>query len=185
MASADTAISLLITMLGDLFLDIRDEIFLLDTTRGTVSAVSPSQEKQQEKLIGHPVTPGAGVRLVGMMLVGGSMPEPTITNPVPARMARVVAGEGPFTTLGAPGAADVFVTAAEDIAGMTAQQLAPRLGIPSSKVFTVIAFSTPTTGAASPVIRNNPGFVGVAKLQAPRASLLYRMARSQLTRPLG
>jgi hypothetical protein len=34
---------LLITMLGDLFIDIRDEVFFLDTTRGTVSAAAASR----------------------------------------------------------------------------------------------------------------------------------------------
>ena len=41
---------LLITMLGDLFLDIRDEIFFLDTTRGTLSAVSPSRNDWKRQL---------------------------------------------------------------------------------------------------------------------------------------
>jgi RHS repeat-associated protein len=83
-----------------------------------------------------------------------------VTNPIPGRLARVIPGEGPFTTLGRPGASDVYVTAADDIAGMNATQIAQRLGIPSSKTFTVIEFSTPTSGLASPVFRTNPGFVG-------------------------
>jgi hypothetical protein len=74
-------------------------------------------------------------------------------------MARVIAGEGPFTTLGRAGADDVFVTAADDIAGMTAQQLGPGLGIPASNTFTVIEFSS-GTGVATPVFRQIPGFVG-------------------------
>lgn len=41
---------LLITMLGDLFLDIRDEIFFLDTTRGTISAVAPSRNDWKRQL---------------------------------------------------------------------------------------------------------------------------------------
>jgi hypothetical protein len=63
------------------------------------------------------------------------------------------------TTLGRPGAADVFVTAAEDIAGMNPAQIAERLAIPESESFTVIEFETPAEGLVSPVFRTNPGFV--------------------------
>jgi len=84
----------------------------------------------------------------------------TIANPVPDRLARVIAGDGNFTTLGAPTADDVFVTAADDIVGMNATQLATRLTVPPSNTFTVIEFPTPSSGIASPVFRNNPGFVG-------------------------
>jgi RHS repeat-associated protein len=83
-----------------------------------------------------------------------------VTNAVPSTLARVIPGEGPFFTLGAPGAADVFVTDAAAIEGMTAFQIAERLGIPSSDTFTVIRFPTPPEGLASPVFRSNPGFVG-------------------------
>jgi len=85
---------------------------------------------------------------------------PVITNPVPGTLARVIAGEGPFSTLGRPGAVDVFVTSADDIAGLNASQLASRLTIPGSSTFTVIEFPTPASGLASPVFRTNPGFVG-------------------------
>jgi RHS repeat-associated protein len=87
----------------------------------------------------------------------------TVTNPVPSTLARVIPGEGPFTTLGRPGVDDVFVTAADDIAGMSASQLGSRLGIPNSKTFTVIEFPTPTSGLASPIFRTNPGFVGFGR----------------------
>lgn len=53
--------------------------------------------------------------------------------------------------------------AREDIAGMNAAQLGPRLGIPSSKTFTVFEFKTPTEGLASPVFRNNPLFRGFGR----------------------
>ncbi|MEP6847324.1 MAG: polymorphic toxin type 10 domain-containing protein, partial [Acidobacteriota bacterium] len=86
-----------------------------------------------------------------------------ITNPVPSRLARVIPGEGPFPTLGLPGDSRVFVTAADDIAGLNASQLGPRLGIQDSNVFTTIEFDTPTTGIASPFTSNKPGFVGFGR----------------------
>lgn len=81
-------------------------------------------------------------------------------NAVPGRVARVIPGDVNPTTLGRPGSGDVFVTAADDIAGMTPAQIAERLTIPDSRSFTVIEFPTPAEGLASPVLRSNPGFVG-------------------------
>jgi len=83
-----------------------------------------------------------------------------INNPIPTTMARVIpTGRNP-TTLGRPGADDVFVTAADDIAGMNSSQIAERLGIPDSpNGFTVIEFPTPSQGVASPVFRTDPGFI--------------------------
>jgi RHS repeat-associated protein len=83
-----------------------------------------------------------------------------VTNPIPRTLARVVPGGMVPTMLARPGAPDVFVTAAEDIAGLDAAQLAVRLGIPPSPSFTVIEFETPFVGLASPVFRSNPGFRG-------------------------
>jgi len=83
-----------------------------------------------------------------------------VTNPIPRTVARVVPGRIVPTMLARPGAPDVFVTAAEDIAGLDAAQLAVRLGIPPSPSFTVIEFETPSVGIASPVFRSNPGFRG-------------------------
>ncbi len=83
-----------------------------------------------------------------------------IRNPIPSRLARVIPGRGPFPTLGPPAATDVFVTAAEDIAGLSVSQIARRLGIRSSEQFTIIEFPTPATGLASPVLRGNPAFIG-------------------------
>ncbi|MDR6990217.1 polymorphic toxin type 10 domain-containing protein [Luteimonas sp. 3794] len=84
-----------------------------------------------------------------------------IANPVPATMARVIPEGVPATSLGPPGVADVFVTAADDIAGMNAAQIAGRLTIPQSNSgFRVIEFASPGPGVASPVFRSNPGFVG-------------------------
>jgi RHS repeat-associated protein len=106
------------------------------------------------------LTFGQGTAVKGATSVCEGNAARGVTNPIPGRLARVIPGEGPFTTLGRPGAPDVFVTAAEDIAGMNATQIAQRIGIPSSKSFTVIEFSTPSSGLASPVFRTNPGFVG-------------------------
>jgi len=76
-------------------------------------------------------------------------------------MARVIPEGIPATTLGRPGAADVFVTAADDIAGMDASQIANRLGIPQSPTgFRVFEFPTPQSGVASPVFRTDLGFIG-------------------------
>jgi hypothetical protein len=99
----------------------------------------------------------------GLGKVRGGKPRPTapnISNPVPDRLARVIPGDVNPTTLGRPGSVDVFVTAADDIAGMTPSQLAKRLTIPESSSFTIIEFPTPVEGLASPVFRTNPGFVG-------------------------
>ena len=86
-----------------------------------------------------------------------------VTNPVPSNLARVIPGEGPFPTLGAPHATDVFVTAAEDIGGMNAGQISTRLTIPPSETFTVIEFPTPSAGIATPINRANTGFVGFGR----------------------
>jgi RHS repeat-associated protein len=94
---------------------------------------------------------------------GAAAAEAGITNPVPATLARVIPGEGPFPTLGLPGDSRVFVTAADDIAGLNASQLGPRLGIQDSKIFTVIEFDTPATGIASPFVSSKPGFTGFGR----------------------
>jgi hypothetical protein len=70
-----------------------------------------------------------------------------------------VAGDRKLATLGRPGSNDVFVVDADDIAGLNAEQLAKRLTIPQSEKFTVIRFPAPETGIASPVFRENPGFI--------------------------
>ncbi len=87
-----------------------------------------------------------------------------VNNPVPSTLARVVPGHINSGTLGAPGASDVFVTAADDIAGLNAAQIAERLTIPNSSTgFRVIEFSTPRTGIATPINRADPGFVGFGR----------------------
>ena len=82
-------------------------------------------------------------------------------NTIPPTLARVVPNGVNARTLGRPGAADVFVTASEDIAGMNSAQIAQRLTIPESPTgYKVIEFSTPSEGLASPVFRADRGFVG-------------------------
>jgi RHS repeat-associated protein len=98
--------------------------------------------------------------LPGITAIGWIDDAAKIRNPIPGQLARVIPGKGPFPTLGPPGRSDVFVTAAEDIAGLSPAQIAQRLGIPASDEFTVITFATPTTGLASPINRVDPGFVG-------------------------
>ena len=84
-----------------------------------------------------------------------------INNSVPATLARVVPANVSPATLGKADALDVFVTAADDIAGMNASQIADRLAIPESPGgFKVIEFPTPESGLASPVLRNDPMFNG-------------------------
>jgi hypothetical protein len=83
-------------------------------------------------------------------------------------MARVISAD--FLTgsrLGAPGATEVWVTAAEDLAGITTSEgLAQRLTlvdsagalIPGPRAVT--EFDAVTESLASPVLRDAPGFVG-------------------------
>lgn len=87
--------------------------------------------------------------------------EKAVTNPVPGKVARVIPANIESKTLGAPGADDVFVTAAKDIKGLDAAGIAKRLTIPESNSgFKVIEFNTPLNGLSSPIKRTNPGFVG-------------------------
>ena len=83
-------------------------------------------------------------------------------NALPSTLARVIPADADLSgLLGQLGRTDVFVTAADDIAGLSAEQIAPRLGIPNSPSgFRIYEFSTPAEGAASPVFRGDPGFIG-------------------------
>jgi RHS repeat-associated protein len=82
------------------------------------------------------------------------------TGDMPSRLARVISGRVNPSTLARPGAADAFVTPAEEIAGLqTPVEIAKRLTIPTSRSFTIIEFDAPAEGLASPVFRGNPGFV--------------------------
>lgn len=124
----------------------------------------------QNPLIGGGITGmgSGGSNLGGSGLSGGGgklcPPATNISNSVPGTVARVVP-ENPITrasgTLGRPGANDVFVTAADDILGLNAKQIAERLTIPDSPTgFRVIEFPTPMSGIASPINRTDPGFIG-------------------------
>jgi len=96
-----------------------------------------------------------GIEAVAMT-EGGSF---KVANPVPTMLARAVPGMRRLLTLGRPGDKEVFVTAASDLKGLQASQLGQRLGKPNSGTWTIIRFPAPATGLASPVFRNNPGFV--------------------------
>lgn len=106
---------------------------------------------------------GPDTGIVGAAILGttrGAQAAKGISNPVPSELARVIPGRGSFPTLGPPTRSDVFVTAADDIAGLNANQIAQRLTIPQADTLTVIRFPTPQSGLASPVNRLDPGFVG-------------------------
>jgi len=113
---------------------------------------------------------GVGGAAVGGLSLAGEETEYAlngISNTVPDVVARVVT-DNPITrastTLGRPGAEDVFVTAADDIRGMNASQIADRLTIPESPTgYRVTEFSTPRSGIASPISRSDPGFIGGGK----------------------
>jgi RHS repeat-associated protein len=84
-----------------------------------------------------------------------------IANPVSETLARVVPGNVKPTTLGRAGDADVFVTNAKELRGLSAKQISEKLTIPESSSFRVIEFpSANIQGIASPVNRTNAGFVG-------------------------
>jgi len=90
----------------------------------------------------------------------GTVAAETVANPISGTLARVIPNGINATTLGAPGAADVFVTNAAELEGLNAQQIAAKLTIPESPTgFQIIQFSTPESGLASPVFRTNPGFI--------------------------
>jgi len=102
---------------------------------------------------------GARFGNIGLLIGGITTSVRTAVNHVPAELARVVRGRRTLTTLGKEGVEDVFVVAADDIAGLNAAQLAQRLTIGPSDVFTVIRFSAPASGVASPVFRSGLGFL--------------------------
>jgi len=136
---------------GQLTLDYISAIYI-GLIRSTISQI----RENPLVLIGPPeAAPFQSESAIGRLVTSVA-----VTNPIPRIVARVVPGRIVPTMLARPGAPDVFVTAAEDIAGLDAAQLAVRLGIPPSPSFTVIEFETPSVGIASPVFRSNPGFRG-------------------------
>lgn len=87
---------------------------------------------------------------------------PEIANPIPETVSRVIPiKKGEETNmLGPPNLEDVYVTASEDIKGLSGSKLAERLTIPENEGgFKIIEFKTPE-GIASPIRRTNPGFKG-------------------------
>jgi RHS repeat-associated protein len=104
--------------------------------------------------------------LRGAVATGATLAEELITideapsaPEVPNTLARVIPGEGPFETLGLPNAKEVFVTDPAAIEGLTPAQIQERLTIEPSDTYTIIEFPTPTDGVATPVYRDNPGFI--------------------------
>lgn len=100
----------------------------------------------------------------GIIVLRGARVFKRITNPVPLRLARVIPANIKSKTLGAPDATDVFVTAADDIVGLNASQIANKLTIPnSSSGFKIIEFNVPRIGLSSPINRTNRGFIGFGR----------------------
>ena len=156
----------------------RDEVVLAQNTEG--GTASDAQPRMLEEVVVTGQRPwnwyfyafldllslaafawGVGeIALFGIRALSARAALRSLANPIPKTLARVIAGRGPFNRLGPPERTDVFVTAAEDVQGMSAAELPGRLGVRSSDVFTKIEFSTPDSGLASPVFRSDPGFVG-------------------------
>ncbi|QMW16295.1 hypothetical protein H3302_18610 [Pseudoalteromonas sp. MT33b] len=84
-----------------------------------------------------------------------------VASKVPAMLARVVPNGIPLNSLGALGSKDVFVTDAKALEGLSSNEIADALTIPQSSIgFSVIEFpSSSVSGIASPIARDNPGFV--------------------------
>jgi hypothetical protein len=65
----------------------------------------------------------------------------SVSNPVPDRLARVVEADVPaLQELGPPWREEVFLTAAEDVEGLSADLLSSRLGIDPAERFYLITF---------------------------------------------
>ncbi|MEM9558546.1 MAG: polymorphic toxin type 10 domain-containing protein, partial [Acidobacteriota bacterium] len=103
---------------------------------------------------------GVVLPLGGYGAAGKKLLKQGVTNEVPDRLARAIPGDVNFPTLGRLDAEDVFVTSADDIAGMNADEIAERLTVPHSPEFTVFEFPTPEAGLATPINRPDPGFIG-------------------------
>ena len=103
---------------------------------------------------------GAATGALSGAVAGGTVAAAEEAATLPSSLVRVIPNGISPTTLGPPGAADVFVTTPEAIQGLDAAGIAQRLTIPESPSgFQVFQFSTPESGLASPVFRTNPGFV--------------------------
>jgi len=135
---------------------------VVETTAAALSGDPNAIGKVTGTIVSALATAGAG-KAATSLIQGARSAEAVaaVANPVSGTLARVIPGGLNTTTLGAPGAADVFVTNAAELSGLNATQLANKLTIPgSSSGFQVLEFPTPSSGLASPVFRSNPGFVG-------------------------
>lgn len=89
--------------------------------------------------------------------------EQKAVNEVPKMFARVIPfnpGSPMPPTIGRANDPSVFVTAAEDVAGLNAAQLSQRLGIKSAQEFLIIRFPAPKPGLSTPLSFDDPQFVG-------------------------
>lgn len=128
--------------------------------KGAVETIKKASTGDAEA-IAKTVVNVAAVALTHQVVKGSGASE--VSNPVPQTVARVIPADVNATKLGAPSASDVFVTAAEDIKGLNATEIANKLTIPESNSgFKVIEFETPS-GIASPFNRTNPGFINGGK----------------------
>jgi RHS repeat-associated protein len=94
---------------------------------------------------------------------GGAGSADGVANALPSTVARAIPASIDTTTLGLPGASDVFVTSGGALNGMTSTEISNGLTInPSASGFNVFEFPTPN-GIASPINRPDPGFVGGGK----------------------
>jgi RHS repeat-associated protein len=108
---------------------------------------------------GAPTGAGAAVIKGALSLFGTGAK--AVTNPISSTLARVVPGSINPATLGRVGEADVFVTNAAEIHGLSAAQISEKLTIPGASSFRIIEFpSANVSGIASPINRLNPGFAG-------------------------
>lgn len=94
---------------------------LLKTEYAAAKAIIQGDGKALGSIIGHETANTATVltaAAAGKALGGAKALTPKVNNPVPSELARVVPTADEITTLGRPGAPDVFVTAASDIEGL-------------------------------------------------------------------
>ena len=111
---------------------------------------------------------GAPVMQQGMRLAAseaGSInpEEQKVVNEVPKVVARVIPYESGIEvpeTIGLPPRARAFVTAARDIEGLDAAQIAQRLGIKPAPEYLVIRMPTPETGISTPILFDDAQFIG-------------------------
>lgn len=86
-----------------------------------------------------------------------------LSNEVPKMLVRVIPlkdGQGMPPMLGRAGDPHVFVTAAEDIAGIAPGRIAARLGIAPAPRYLIVKFPTPDIGIRTPTQFENPLFLG-------------------------